>query len=186
MKNKSIIIAGFLIFILLILCPFFLPVYWTLIMTEIIIMGLFAMSFNLLLGFSGLLSFGQAGFFGVGAYTAALLITNGIQSLWLIFTASLLFAALTALLIGYLCVRRDEIYFAMITLGFGMMLFTVAHNWIELTGGSDGLPLAVIPDLKFSSLTISLFSPSNMYLFVLGIAALGIFFCGGLSVRRLV
>ena len=176
MKKNLNNIAGLLFFILLILCPFFLPVYWTLIMTEIIIMGLFAMSFNLLLGFSGLLSFGQAGFFGVGAYTAALLISGGSQSFLLIFAAALLIAAISALVIGYLCVRRDEIYFAMITLGFGMMLFTVAHNWIELTGGSDGLPLALIPDLNLLGLKISLFSPMNMYWFVFSVASCGVFF----------
>lgn len=176
MKKNLNNIAGLLFFILLILCPFFLPVYWTLIMTEIIIMGLFAMSFNLLLGFSGLLSFGQAGFFGVGAYTAALLISGGSQSFLLIFAAALLIAAISALLIGYLCVRRDEIYFAMITLGFGMMLFTIAHNWIELTGGSDGLPLALIPDLNLLGLKISLFPPMNMYWFVFSIASCGVYF----------
>jgi len=140
-----------------------------------LIMVLFAMSFNLLLGYSGLLSFGQAGFFGVGSYTTALLILKGWQSLTLIMLAGIFSAALAAAVIGYLCVRRDEIYFAMITLGFGMMLFTIAHNWIELTGGSDGLPLAVIPSLRLPGLELSLFDPRNMYLFILAVVLAGIF-----------
>ncbi|RLB70366.1 MAG: branched-chain amino acid ABC transporter permease [Deltaproteobacteria bacterium] len=170
--------AVFLIFLIgfLVACPFFLPTYWTFILGEILIMALFAMSFNLLLGYSGLLSFGQAGFFGVGAYSTALLILQGWQSLSLILLAGIFSAALAAAAIGYLCVRRDEIYFAMITLGFGMMLFTIAHNWIELTGGSDGLPLAVLPALKLPGLELSLFDPRNMYLFILVIVLAAIFF----------
>jgi branched-chain amino acid transport system permease protein len=174
--NTKKIFTAALFFVLLLLCPYFLPVYWTIILTEILIMGLFAMSFNLLLGFSGLLSFGQAGFFGVGAYTAALLILKGSQSLWLILTAGMITAALTAMVIGFFCVRRDEIYFAMITLGFGMMLYTIAHNWIELTGGSDGLPLSSIPTLGLAGWEVNLFSPQNMYFFVLFIASIGVLF----------
>jgi len=167
----------FLIFLIgfLIGCPFFLPTYWTFILGEILIMALFSMSFNLLLGYSGLLSFGQAGFFGVGAYAAALLILKGWQSLSLILLVGVFSAALAAVVIGFLCVRRDEIYFAMITLGFGMMLFTIAHNWIELTGGSDGLPLAALPTLRLPGLELSLFDPRNMYLFILAVFLAGIF-----------
>ena len=165
--------GGTALVLLLILCPFFLPIYWTLILTEILIMALFAMSFNLLLGYTGLLSFGQAGMFGTGAYAAALAILKGGLSLWVALAAGVLTATVVAAVIGYLCVRRDEIYFAMITLGFGMMLYTVAHNWIELTGGSDGLPLAAVPPLTFFSLEISLFDPRWMYLFVLAVTLLG-------------
>jgi len=171
---RVVILFGTLFYVLLVLCPFFLPVYWTIILTEILIMGLFAMSLNLLLGFSGLLSFGQAGFFGVGAYSAALLILKGSQSLWLILGVGTVVSALTAVVIGFLCVRRDEIYFAMITLGFGMMLYTIAHNWIELTGGSDGLPLSSIPPLHLIGWEVALFSPQNMYFFVLFITSLGV------------
>ncbi|MEA2109893.1 MAG: branched-chain amino acid ABC transporter permease [Pseudomonadota bacterium] len=165
-----ILLIGFLVG-----CPFFLPTYWTFILGEILIMALFSMSFNLLLGYSGLLSFGQAGFFGVGAYSTALLIIKGWQSLSLILLVGIFTAALAAVIIGFLCVRRDEIYFAMITLGFGMMLFTIAHNWIELTGGSDGLPLASLPTLRIPGLELSLFDPRNMYLLILAVFLAGIF-----------
>ena len=103
-------------------------------------MGLLAMSFNLLFGYTGLLSFGQAGFFGVGAYAMAIFLCKGGSSLFVGLLIALVAAAVVAAVIGILCVRRDEIFFAMITLGFGMMLYTVAHNWFDLTGGSDGLP----------------------------------------------
>ena len=161
---------------LLTACPFFLPIYWTLILTEILIMGLFAMSFNLLLGYTGLLSFGQAGFFGVGAYATALFLSKGGNSLLLGLGFSLTAGAAVSAVIGYLCVRRDEIFFAMITLGFGMMLFTIAHNWMALTGGSDGLPLMGLPPLHFFGTELSLFDPKIMYLFVLAVSTGGVFF----------
>jgi branched-chain amino acid transport system permease protein len=72
-----------------VVCPFVLPVYWTMILTEILIMGLLAMSFNLLFGYTGLLSFGQAGFFGVGAYAMALFLSHGGSSLVLGLAAAL-------------------------------------------------------------------------------------------------
>ena len=174
--SRSGVVGLSLLVAFLIACPFLLPTYWTFIFGEILIMVLFAMSFNLLLGYSGLLSFGQAGFFGVGAYAAALLILQGWHSLTLILLAGLAAAGLAALVIGYLCVRRDEIYFAMITLGFGMMLFTIAHNWIELTGGSDGLPLGELPALRLPGMEFSLFDPRVMYLFILFVVLCAIFF----------
>jgi branched-chain amino acid transport system permease protein len=164
---------GLLAAAVLIGCPFILPIYWTLILTEIVIMGFFAMSFNLLLGYTGLLSFGQAGFFGVGAYGVGLILMSGGESLFIAMAVGVLSAAFAALLIGYLCVRRDEIYFAMITLGFGMMLYTIAHSWIELTGGSDGLPILSLPPLRLLGMELSLFDPVNIYFLVVVVCALG-------------
>lgn len=172
-KNTMILLLALAVFLA---GPFVLPVYWTMILTEILIMGLLAMSFNLLFGYTGLLSFGQAGFFGVGAYATALFLSKGGTSLLLSLLAALGAGALAALVIGYLCVRRDEIYFAMITLGFGMMLYTVAHNWLSLTGGSDGLPLLNVPALNLLGKEFSLFDPNVMYLFVLTVTGLCILF----------
>ena len=174
-KQSTRITAIGVVMLLFIACPFVLPMYWTLILTEILIMGLLAMSFNLLFGYTGLLSFGQAGFFGVGAYATALVLSNGIDSLVIGILAALGAGGLTALVIGSLCVRRDEIYFAMITLGFGMMLYTVAHNWFALTGGSDGFPLMATPPLVIFGKAFSLFDPAVMYLFVFSITALCLF-----------
>lgn len=157
----------------LILCPFLLPTYWTLVLTEILIMSLFALSFNLLFGTAGLLSFGQGGFFGLGAFAAALYLQAGGGSVWLALFLGSAAAALAALAVGYLCVRRDEIFFAMLTLGFGMMLFTIAHNWRAVTGGSDGLPLLGLPPLRLPGAAISLYSPVSLYLFTLAAGLLG-------------
>jgi len=176
MKNYKTTIFLLLALVFFVACPFGLPTYWTMILTEVLIMGLLAMSFNLLFGYTGLLSFGQAGFFGVGAYTTALFLSTGSNSLLLGLVAALVAGAMTAAVIGFLCVRRDEIYFAMITLGFGMMLYTVAHNWFDLTGGSDGLPVMHVPPLNVLGGQFSLFDPAVMYFFVLSVAAVCIFF----------
>ena len=154
--------------------PFYLSIYWVIILTEILIMSLFAMSFNLLFGYTGLLSFGQAGFFGAGAYLAVLTLIHGPASLWVALLAGSLGASVLALVIGWLCVRRDEIYFAILTLGFGMMLFTVAHNWRSVTGGSDGLGNFTLPELGVLGWSISVFNPKHFYFLVLLIVAVGV------------
>ncbi len=153
--------------------PFFLSTYWILILTEILTMSLFAMSFNLLFGYTGLLSFGQAGIFGAGGYLAVLSLLHGPSSLWGAFAAALAGSALISLVIGWFCVRRDEIYFAILTLGFGMMLFTVAHNWRSLTGGSDGLGGFTLPPLDLFVWRGSLADPRHFYFLVLAVALIG-------------
>jgi len=169
----SQVIAGAVVFAAFLMAPFMLSVYWIMILTEILTMSLFAMSFNLLFGYTGLLSFGQAGFFGAGGYFAVLTLLHGPQSVWLALAAGLVGAALLALVIGWFCVRLDEIYFAILTLGFGMMLFTVAHNWRSVTGGSDGLGNFTIPAISLFGIQATLFDPRNFYLLVLLTAALG-------------
>ena len=170
---RNQLIAGAVVFAAFLTAPFVLSVYWIMILTEILTMSLFAMSFNLLFGYTGLLSFGQAGFFGAGGYFAVLTLLHGPQSVWLALAAGLLGAALLALVIGWFCVRLDEIYFAILTLGFGMMLFTVAHNWRSVTGGSDGLGNFTIPAISLFGMQATLFDPRNFYLLVLVMAALG-------------
>lgn len=153
--------------------PFLLPVYWIMILTEILVMSMFAMSFNLLFGYTGLLSFGQAGFFGTGGYLAVLTLLHGSTSIWVALVAGVLGSGLIALIIGWLCVRRDEIYFAILTLGFGMMLFTIAHNWRSVTGGSDGLGNFSVPEVDFLGVVLTLADPKIFYFFVLIIVLLG-------------
>ncbi len=165
MLKKNLLIFALLVFLLLI--PLLFSEYWTLIFCEIIIMGLFAVSFNLLFGYSGLLSFGHAGFFGIGAYTTALLIQHNVSSIVLIIFIGIFISIIISSIIGFLSVKHDEIYFAMITLAFGMMLFTIAHNWTSFTGGSDGLPLTTMPVIKLSGKEFSFFNPVVVYYFAL-------------------
>jgi branched-chain amino acid transport system permease protein len=167
-------IAGLVLVAALLAAPFVLSMYGVIILTEILTMSLFAMSFNLLFGYTGLLSFGQAGFFGAGGYFAVLTLLHGPQSLWAALAAAMLGSALLALAIGWFCVRLDEIYFAILTLGFGMMLFTVAHNWRSVTGGSDGLGSFSIPELSLFGAQLTLFNPKNFYFLVLFVVVLGV------------
>jgi branched-chain amino acid transport system permease protein len=119
--------------------PLGLSDFWTFIATEVLVFALYAVSFNLLLGYGGMLSFGHAAFFGVGGYTVAILAKHGGLPLTVAFIAAPLVAALTAAIIGYFSVRRIGIYFAMLTFAFQMLLYTVALKATGLTGGDDGI-----------------------------------------------
>jgi len=165
----------------LVALAFLLPSYTLLVATEILILGTFALGFNLLFGYAGLLSFGQAAFFGAGAYAAAFLLLHGVQSVWLVLLAGTIAAALLALPLGALAVRRDEIYFSILTLGLGMMFNAVAYNWREVTGGSDGLTGFGVPKLDLVLVEVALARPRNMYLLALAVAVLVV-----LLLRRIV
>jgi len=140
-------------------------VFAVLLLTEILIFALFALSFNLLFGYTGLLSFGHAAFFGLGGYAAALAIQHLGLSILPVLAVGVIVATVGAVVIGFFCVRLDEIYFAMLTLGFGMMVFTLAHQWRSVTGGSDGITGFGLPKLNLLFSSFSLFSPVSFYYF---------------------
>ena len=157
--------------ILILLFPLILSPFNLLLLTEIIIMGLFALSFNLLFGYAGLLSFGHAAFFATGAYVCAYLLTANI-SLLLAAIAGVSTAFLVATVLGYFSVRLDEIYFAMLTLAFGMMIFTIIFQWREVTGGSDGITGIIVNDLGIPSLSLEIQNFSNYYYFCVLISSI--------------
>lgn len=140
----------------LIVVPLVATQYVSVLATEILLLGLFALSFNLLFGYTGLLSFGHAAFFAVGGYVTALLLIRD----WPLAAAALVAIAasvVTALALGYLSVRLNEIYFAMLTLAWGMMVFTVVFQWRDVTGGSDGitnLPIAKVAGLDLADFRV--------------------------------
>lgn len=164
---KKTIIFVFLVGFVFIIAPYFLPTYWLMILSEILIMGLFALSFNLLLGYSGLLSFGHGAFFGIGAYAAALLLKYNFENILVIFFVGIFMAILASSIVAYFSVRMDEIFFAMITLGFGMLFYTVSHNWTSVTGGSDGLPIFNIPIFNIFGLKLNFYTPKSMYFLII-------------------
>jgi len=106
---------------------------------EILLWGLFAMSVDLLLGFAGLLSFGHAAFWGIGGYAAALLARAFQLPFPVAALAGSLAAALLAVPVGFLSIRRRGIYFAMVTLAFAQLIFYVVNEWRSLTGGENGV-----------------------------------------------
>ncbi len=141
-KNR---IISTIVVVLLLILPFILAQFgqtgefWTWIATEMIIMALFATSLNLILGFGGMVSFGHAAFFGVGAYTVALLMKKAGVSLFLALIAAPCAAGIAAAVIGWFCVRLIGLYFAILTLAFGQLLYMVAFQWYTFTGGDDGI-----------------------------------------------
>lgn len=122
----------------LLLVPFVAADYFVVLAIEVLLLALFALSFNLLFGYTGMLSFGQAAYFAIGGYATALLLVRG-APLPLAVVAAVLAAGAAALVFGWLSVRLNEIYFSMLTLAWGMMMFTIIYQWRDVTGGSDGI-----------------------------------------------
>jgi len=145
---------GVAIVVLLAAAPSYLSSSYVGLLTKPLILGLFAMSLNLLMGYTGLGSFGHALYFGVGAYAAGLLSLKVLANFWLDAVAALAAAVLVALGFGPLTLRARGSYFAMITLALAQVAWGVAFGWRSLTGGDDGLPGIARPVLM-GSLTLS-------------------------------
>jgi branched-chain amino acid transport system permease protein len=128
-----------LVAVVLAVAPLVLPPFFLQLLTEIAIVGLFATAFNLLMGFGGMVSFGHAAYFALGAYTAALLVKRAGVPMLLALPAAPVAAAAGALLFGVFIVRLSHTYFAMLSLAFAQIVFTVIFKWKALTGGDDGL-----------------------------------------------
>jgi branched-chain amino acid transport system permease protein len=122
----------------LITVPVFGDVFYTRLATRILIFGLIAIGLNLIVGYTGLVSFGHAAFVGLGAYTVAILRFHGIESGFLAWPAAIGVAAVAALLIGAVALRTSGVYFIMITLAFAQMIFYLATG-LERYGGDDGI-----------------------------------------------
>ena len=125
--------------VLLLALPLVLPSFLVVVMTEIAIVALFATAFNLLMGFGGMVSFGHAAYFALGAYAAAILVKQAAWPMPLALAASPFVAAAGALFFGFFIVRLTHTYFAMLSLAFAQIVFTVVFKWKSLTGGDDGI-----------------------------------------------
>jgi branched-chain amino acid transport system permease protein len=108
--------------------------------TEIWIFAIFGLGLNLLLGYTGLLSFGQATFFGSAAYVAGYLLKHHQLAVGLALAVGLVVGAASAALVGYLCVQRSGLYFIMLTFALNQMFYFIAYQWTSVTGGEDGMP----------------------------------------------
>jgi branched-chain amino acid transport system permease protein len=127
--------------------PILVGEFWVLVAVEILILGLFAASFNMIFGYMGQLSFGHAAYYGVGAYATGLLMVKASVPLPLCLPASMVAAGLCAMVFGYFCVRLTGIYFAILTLAFGQLLYYIVFQWYSFTGGDNGLQGIVPPDI---------------------------------------
>jgi branched-chain amino acid transport system permease protein len=149
-------VAGLVALLALLALPFAVSDYSRALIAEIFIFAIFAMSLDLLLGFTGLMSLGHAAFFGLGAYAVAVLGTMFGINAWVGVTAGIALAAVAAGLIGWFCVRTGGVTFLMLTLAFSQLVFTVALKWRDVTGGSDGLAIAEKPSFFGFDLSNSL------------------------------
>jgi branched-chain amino acid transport system permease protein len=166
----------FLVLLALLALPFLMTDYPRALVSEIFIFAIFAMSLDLLLGFTGLMSLGHAAFFGLGAYAVAVLGTQFGVNAWLGVAAGIVVAGCGAALIGFFCVRTGGIPFLMLTLAFSQLVFSVALKWRDVTGGSDGIAIAERPSFLGYDLSHSL---------VMYFMALSFFALTYLGLRRL-
>jgi branched-chain amino acid transport system permease protein len=125
--------------------------YETFLGTQIAINALFAVSLNLLLGTTGLVSFGHVAYFGIGSYVCGILMKTYGVPFTLALPAAALGAAGFALVFGFFCVRLTKIYFAMLTLAFSQIVWAICFKWNDVTGGDQGLPDVPYPDLAWMS-----------------------------------
>ena len=125
----------------LIAAPFWMPLFggYTALGSRVLVLGLAAMSLNFLLGFTGVLSFGHAAWFGLGAYGAGFVLKWAVLSSPVAVIAGTLFGGIVGALLGMLLVRRRGVYFAMVTIAFGQVFYYIAFQWSSVTGGDDGL-----------------------------------------------
>jgi branched-chain amino acid transport system permease protein len=164
--------TGFAVVIaLLIVAPLVLPEFWRRFLTEILIWGLLAMSSDILIGYTGMVSFGHSAFFGLGMYgAAAALLTTRPPSLWLALAYGLVAAAAVAAFVAYFSTRLRDIYFAITTLIFSQIFYVVIFTSTAWTGGENGLnfrrPALAIPGLFSQPLT-----PAVLHWFVLAVVA---------------
>jgi branched-chain amino acid transport system permease protein len=177
--RKLIALAA--IWAVLLLAPFWMAPLggYTALATRVLVLGLAAMSLNFLLGFTGVLSFGHAAWFGLGAYGAGLTLKYLALSTPLAIVAGVLLGGVCGGLLGMLLVRRRGVYFAMVTIAFGQVFYYIAFQWSSLTGGDDGLRgFARQPiDLGFFKLDIltnaNVFYYFVLFCFALAVAAMG-------------
>jgi branched-chain amino acid transport system permease protein len=161
--------TGFAIVVIaLALSPMILPEFWQRFVTEILIWGLLAMSSDLLIGYTGMLSFGHSAFFGLGMYgaAAALLILRP-PNLWLAILTGLAAAAVVAMFVAYFSTRLRDIYFSIATFVFSQIFYVIIFTWTEVTGGENGLTFRQPPFSVPGVLAVS-FTREGLHWFVLG------------------
>ena len=145
--TRSAMVGCLISLALLISVPLFQSAYLIDVVTEILIYALFALSLNVIIGYSGNVSFGHAAYFAIGGYTNAILLTSHGWALVPSFVTSILVTMLAAGFVAYFCTRLTNIYFAMLTLAFSMLVWAIAFKWRSVTGGDDGFVGIRVPEI---------------------------------------
>ncbi|MEJ2587337.1 MAG: branched-chain amino acid ABC transporter permease [Deltaproteobacteria bacterium] len=160
------------LFIFLIL-PLFVPVGWLSLVNEMIILAVAACGLNLMLGYAGMVSFGPAGLYAVGAYTTGLILYYTQIPFGLAFIAGPVAAGIASIIIGWFCVRLTHVYFALLTLAFAQIIHTIVFEWYSFTKGDDGIVgipipkfLESIPSYYYFSLIVVCISLGLMWMIV--------------------
>ncbi len=138
---------------------------------EIVIWSIYALAFNLVLGTSGLPSFGHGAFFGVGAYAFGLTQFNIAANLWVCLAGAILAGAFAGLIVGLLIAHRRGIYFALMTIAFGQIFWTISVKWHSVTGGEDGLLNILRLPATFGVVSFDISDNETLYYFVLAVFA---------------
>ena len=163
--NAWIIICVLVLFLII---PVFFPVGWLSLVTEMMILALAACGLNIMLGYAGMVSFGPAGLYAVGAYTTALILVNTKIPFILAFIAGPVFTVIVSAVVGWFCVRLTHVYFALLTLAFSQIIHTILFRWYDFTRGDNGIVDIPVP--------VILKSINNYYYFTFLITVLCIWF----------
>jgi branched-chain amino acid transport system permease protein len=172
LSHTAVYWIGFsVVMALLIVAPLVLPEFWRRFLTEILIWGLLAMSSDLLIGYTGMVSFGHSAFFGLGMYgAAAALLLVSPPNLWLAIVFGLAGAAGAALFVAYFSTRLRDIYFAITTLIFSQIFYVIIFTWTPVTGGENGLIFSR-PHFSIPFIFDTRFSTAGLHWFVLAVVA---------------
>jgi branched-chain amino acid transport system permease protein len=161
--SRSAFVSSAVVLMVLLLAPLFATRFYIYILSVIFVTALLAMSLNLLVGHGGIYQFHHAVFYGVGAYTAGLIAAKTELPFWISFCAGPLAAAVVGWLIGLFCVRLNKLYFGMLQISLGSLIWIVALRWYSLTAGDDGIHGIRIPEILSGTV--------NAYYFLLAIVA---------------
>jgi branched-chain amino acid transport system permease protein len=164
LASRTKIIGLILAFLILVIMPPFYTSYWVTLVTQMLIYGILAMSLDILIGYTGLSSFGHAGFFGSSAYVVAILATRYKMGFLTCFISGMVVATAISMIFGLLVAHATGVYFLIITLALGMTLWGLAFRWVTMTGGDNGISGIPRPDL---GLPISLKDPLTFYYVIL-------------------
>jgi branched-chain amino acid transport system permease protein len=174
-KSLGFILIFVLILLVLIALPFFVDLFYQTFLTELFVWILFAISFDLIFGYTGLLSFGQALFFGLGSYTVTILMRQFGFNTELSLLLSIVIPMIFAWFVGYFSVKLTGIHFVIITIIFAIIGNIIGDTWTSFTGGSDGLTFSPRP-FRLGLFQINLMDIKGNYYFVLGVVAISYLF----------
>jgi len=170
MRSRTLALSLLLVVAALALFPALAEKFYVQLVTKIMILSIFALSLDLLVGYSGLVSLGHAAYFGVAAYTLALIAPTGDPaSFWLTLPVSLAVSALAALIIGAFVVRTSGVYFIMVTLAFAQMIYYFLHD-TRVAGGSDGMYIDARPTMGVAWFDLA----DDVHFYYLALASLAV------------